>query len=346
MKKSVLLLVIPVVLVVVLIIVFVSVKANSPGKSEESILTVFSETYENIIDISGNIEAADEQYIYAAADGTIEKINFEEGDNVKKGDIVLVMDDIEQQYNIANLEYQIEQKKISGSPKEIELLNLQKKVLEKNLQDRHQAARFDGIIAELSVSEGDYVEAKDKLVTIINRAYLKATVEVAEVDSTRLALNQKVNFTFPAYDKPVVGYVSYFPSVGTITTRGATVIKTEVRIDNPPPEILTGFSFSGTITVTEPVKLILLDKRGIISQGGENFALRLSDSGDFEKIKVEVEPYGKDYVKILSGLKEGDKVQLSALKSGKRPDITQNRNKSENGRNGLEMAAPEPPPPR
>ena len=172
------------------------------------------------------------------------------------------------------------------------------------------------------------MEAKDKLVTIINRAYLKATVEVAEVDSTRLALNQKVNFTFPAYDKPVVGYVSYFPSVGTITTRGATVIKTEVRIDNPPPEILTGFSFSGTITVTEPVKLILLDKRGIISQGGENFALRLSDSGDFEKIKVEVEPYGKDYVKILSGLKEGDKVQLSALKSGKRPDITQNRNKS------------------
>ena len=52
MKKSVLLLVIPVVLVVVLVIVFVSGKANSPGKSEESILTVFSETYENIIDIN------------------------------------------------------------------------------------------------------------------------------------------------------------------------------------------------------------------------------------------------------------------------------------------------------
>lgn len=346
MKKSVLLLVIPVVLVVVLIIVFVSVKANSPGKSEESILTVFSETYENIIDISGNIEAADEQYIYAAADGTIEKINFEEGDNVKKGDIVLVMDDIEQQYNIANLEYQIEQKKISGSPKEIELLNLQKKVLEKNLQDRHQAARFDGIIAELSVSEGDYVEAKDKLVTIINRAYLKATVEVAEVDSTRLALNQKVNFTFPAYDKPVVGYVSYFPSVGTITTRGATVIKTEVRIDNPPPEILTGFSFSGTITVTEPVKLILLDKRGIITQGGENFALRLSESGDFEKIKVEVEPYGRDYVKILSGLSEGDRVRLSVSKPDKKAVPMQNAGKAGTNRKSGNSTAIEPPPPR
>lgn len=346
MKKVFFMIAVPVVLVLVVVFFFILGGKKTSVKAEENLLPVFSETYENIIDISGNIEAAEEQYIYAAADGTIEKINFSEGDRIKKGDIILIMDDTEQQYNIANLEYQIEQKKISGSPKEIELLSLQKKVLEKNLQDRHQAARFDGIIAELSVSEGDYVEAKDKLATIINRDYLKATVEVAEVDSPRLALNQKVNFKFPAYDKPVEGYVSYFPSVGTITTRGATVIKTEVRIDNPPPEILTGFSFSGTITITEPVNLLLLDKRGVIFQDGENFVFRLSESGEFEKTKVEVTPYGKNYVKIHSGLSEGDRVQLPELKPGEKAIPVQNTGRTGENRKGGNSASLEPPPPR
>ena len=203
--------------------------------------TVFTETYENTIEISGNISAAEQQQMTASSSGTIEKVYFKEGDRVKKGDVICKMSDLEQQYNIANLNQQIAQKKLNASPNEVELLEMQLKVKQQELEDKKCIARFDGIIAKLSVREGDYLEAKNEIATIINRDYLKATVEIAETDIPKLALNQKVIFTFPAYPEKVEGYVSYFSGVGTVTSRGSTVFDADIRIDNPPEEILTGF---------------------------------------------------------------------------------------------------------
>ena len=61
------------------------------------------------------------------------------------------MSDLEQQYNIANLNQQIAQKKLNASPKEVELLEMQLKVKQQELEDKKCIARFDGIIAKLSV---------------------------------------------------------------------------------------------------------------------------------------------------------------------------------------------------
>ena len=78
---------------------------------------------------------------------------------------------------------------------------------------------------QLSVSEGDVVEAKDEVGTIINRDYMSASVEIVENDVHKLKKGQIVKFTFPAYeDLEVTGYVDSFPAVGRITSRGATVV--------------------------------------------------------------------------------------------------------------------------
>lgn len=283
---------------------------------------VFSETYENTIEISGNINAAEQQKMTAASAGTIEKVYFKEGDFVKKGDIICKMDDLEQQYNIANLKYQIAQKKLSASPREIELLELQLKVKQNELNNKKCIARFDGIIAKLAVKEGDYLEAQNEIATIINRNYLKASVEVAEIDASKLALNQKVTFTFPAYPKPLTGYVSYFPAVGTITSRGSTVVEAEVRIDNPPDEILTGYSFTGTIQITEPQVLVLTDRNVLYFENKVPYVNKINSDGREEKIQIEYEPYGRNYIRILSGVAEGDLLVNAAgsLKSGQKKD--------------------------
>lgn len=276
------------------------------SQEEEVTFTVTQETFENTIEISGNITAADQQKLKSSSSGTIEKVYFKEGDRVKKGDVICKMSDLEQQYNIANLKYQIAQKKLNASPREIELLEMQLKIKEQELEDKRCIARFDGIIAKLSVHEGDYLEAQNEIATIINRDYLKATVEIAETDVSKLKLNQKVTFTFPAYPKVLEGYVSYFPAVGTITSRGSTVVDAEVRIDNPPEEILTGFSFTGTIEITAPKTLLLVSKNVIGFEDNKSIVKRINKNGSEETIEVEFEPYGAKYVNILSGVKKDD----------------------------------------
>lgn len=312
---------------------FVSCSKNKVG--EEDVFKVFTETFENTIEISGNIEAADEQRMVAASDGTIEKVYFKEGDVIKKGQTLCLMDDLQQQYNIANMEFQLAQKRLTASPKELKLLEMQLQIQKKALENKKSIARFDGVIAKLAVAEGDYLEATNEIATIIDRSYLKATVEIAETDASKLRLNQKVKFTFPAYKEPVEGYVSYFPAVGKITSRGSTVVEAEIRIENPPKEILTGYSFTGTIQITEPIINVLVDSKAVSFSDEGTTVTKLEKNGTESVVLVEVVPYGKDYVKVISGLSDGDIVvnKKANLKSGsKRREKDLAKDRSENSK--------------
>ena len=170
----------------------------------------------------------------------------------------------------------------------------------------------------MDVAPGDYIEAKDSVGTLIDRSYMKASVEIVETDVAKLKPNQVVNFTFPAYEDQVVkGYVVSYPAIGTVTQRGATVVKAEVRIDNPPDEILPNYSFTGEIEITAPVTVTLVERNAIGYEDGSAYVEVLNRDGTFSKVDVEVQQYDASYVKIISGVKAGDRLNnLGANRSG------------------------------
>jgi multidrug efflux pump subunit AcrA (membrane-fusion protein) len=274
---------------------------------------VRSETYRNVIEIAGSIAAAKEQTLQAAGDGTVMAVYVNEGDTVEKGQLILQIDDTEQRYNLARHDYDMEQKRLTGAPREIALMQQQRGVLLQRLRDRRITASFDGVMAQFSVSSGDYLEAKDTAGVLINRSYLMATVEIVETDAPKLKAGQPVTLMFPANgNTPIEGYVYSFPAVGTKTTRGAAVVKAEIRLDNPPDIILPNYSFTGEIEISPPITLTLVERLAIDREKGQTFAERFLPSGGTERIEVEVEPYGPQYVKVTSGLNPGDRVkQLS-----------------------------------
>ncbi len=307
-----------IILIIVLCVVALGLVAAkiflSKRNSSTSVVQTYrvrQETNENIIEISGNILAAQSQTLRVAGAGTVTKVNVKEGDFVKKGQVLLELDAVEQNYELSNLDYQIAQTKINGSKKELELQQQKRTVLQKKLEDRKVVASFDGYLAQFSVLTGDYLEAKDVVGTLIDRSYMKASVEVVETDVSKLKVNQPVRFTFPAYSKEVTGYVVSYPTVGSITSRGATVVETELRIDNPPEEILPQFSFTGVIQITEPETVLVIERQAISSKSGKSYAEVVQRDGTTKEVQVTVENYGTKYVKILSGLSAGDVVQNS-----------------------------------
>lgn len=150
--------------------------------------------------------------------GTVINVFVKKGDRLKKGDIIIQLDSTEQEYNIAKLDYDMAASKISGSKKELELQEKQRLSLLRKLEDRKVTATFDGIIADLDVSEGDSLEAKDSVGTLVNIDYLTADVEVSETDVPKLKIGQRVDFTFPAYNGTVQGYVVGWPAIGEVTS--------------------------------------------------------------------------------------------------------------------------------
>lgn len=308
---------------VIWLTVFISNKQKQKKIEKNATYVVTKEIVKNVIEISGTVEAAKSQSLQAAADGMVMAVYANEGDSVKKGQVLVELDTSSQEYDIAKIDYDIAQTRINGNPKELELKLIQKKSLEKKLEDRKIIANFSGILADFDVAPGDYLEAKDSVGTLVERSYLKSYVEVVETDAPKLAANQIVYCTFPSYpDHTVEGYVVSYPQVGTLTSRGASIVQVEIRIDNPPQIILPNYSFTGQIQITPPQTILLAPKEAVSFSPKGSFVEKVLKDGKKERVTVVAEPYGMSHFLITQGaIQEGDVLSGLSLPpvSGTKP---------------------------
>ncbi len=336
MKKKIKIIIICAAILLVIGAVLFILKSLLNNKSTEKVYyTANLETYENIIEISGTVAAAQEQTLQARSAGTVTAVYVKAGDKVKKGDVIIQLDDSEQLYNLEKQEYNMATKKLTASARELKLLETERNSLLQKVEDRKVTATFDGIIADLDVAVGDSLEAKDTVGTLVNIDYLTAEVEVTETDVSKLQVGQTVNFTFPAYsNKTVQGYVTSWPAIGEITSRGATVVKAKLRIDEYPEEILPNFSFTGKIEISPTEQYVVVSRYAIGYENKEPYVVIAKGE---KKKSVKIQPYGMEYVKVLEGLEGGEvllqqtKPKLSGFNRNRSGSSSSSKNKSSAG---------------
>ncbi|MBO4732476.1 MAG: efflux RND transporter periplasmic adaptor subunit [Spirochaetaceae bacterium] len=330
MKKKIKIIIICLFVLVIIGAALVVLRTILGSKSNEKVFyTANVETYENVIEISGTVAAAQEQTLQALSAGTVTEVLVKAGDKVKKGDIILKLDDSEQIYNLEKHDYNMATKQFSASARELKLMQTERNSILQKVNDRKVIATFDGIIADLKVAVGDSLEAKDKIGTLVNTDYLTAEVEVTETDVAKLSVGQKVIFKFPAYTKGTVeGYVTGWPAIGSVTSRGATVVNVSLRIDNYPDEILPYFSFTGKIEISPTESYVVVSRYAIGYENKEPYVVLAKGE---QKKSVKVEPYGREYVKVLEGLEGGEVLlqqtapKLSGMSRNKNTGMPNNK---------------------
>ncbi|MGP1440577.1 MAG: efflux RND transporter periplasmic adaptor subunit [Treponema sp.] len=313
-------------IILVLIVVFFVLykkffsKSTTTTAIELPPITVTKEVSKNQIQISGYIEAAQQQKFESPGEGIVETVKIKEGDKVKKGQLLFALDSKSQEVQLAKQVFAIEQEKINGASKKITLMQKERELLEKQLKDRSVYAKFDGVVAYLNLDQGQYAKAQDNFGTLIDRSYLKATVEVSESYAYRLAIGQKANLYFSAVPGVVVeGIVQAFPAIARLNSqRGNTVLDTKIIVENPPKGVLPGYSFSGSIIAGEDEEVLICDKSAIRYEEGQPFVDRILDDGKTQAIKVEVAPYIQGFVKFYSGVEEGYKLKNQTVISNTR----------------------------
>lgn len=338
MKKKIKIILICVAALVVIAAGLVVLKTVLSSKGTEKVYyTANVETYENIIEISGTVAAAQEQTLQARSAGTVTAVYVKAGDKVKKGDVIIQLDDSEQLYNLEKQEYNMATKRLTASERERKLLETERNSLLQKVEDRKVIATFDGIIADLDVAVGDSLEAKDTVGTLVNIDYLTAEVEVTETDVSKLEVGQKVTFTFPALSKKTVeGYVVGWPAIGEVTSRGATVVMVKLRIDDYPEAILPNFSFTGKIEISPTEEYVVVSRYAIGYENKEPYVVLAKGE---QKKSVKIQPYGMEYVKVLEGLEGGEVLlqQTTPKASGfnrNRPGNSNSNNKNKNNNGG------------
>jgi multidrug efflux pump subunit AcrA (membrane-fusion protein) len=285
-------------------------KAAAASTVKEVEAKVYENTYTTTIDLSGYVEAYQTQTLIFRSTGTITDVNVKEGDTVTKGESLASMDDTSQQYAIADLEAQIDKAKMNGSTRDLELLQMQLKTAENKLSYTKLYPNFDGIVASSSIHEGDYYEAGDKAMTVIDRSKLKATVEIDEIDMQYVHLGMTASLTFDSLPGQILqAEVTYIPTLGEYTSQGIGVKNVELTIENPPEALAPGYTFSGTISAEGETKLTLLPQSAVTTSRGTSKVTKKLEDGTKQTIVVTVKYLGEGICQLLTGdLKVGDTV--------------------------------------
>ena len=120
------------------------------------------------------------------------------------------------------------------------------------------------------------------------------------------------------------GYVVGWPAICEVTSRGATVVKVKLRIDDYPEAILPNFSFTGKIEISPTEEYVVVSRYAIGYENKEPYVVLAKGE---QKKSVKIQPYGMEYVKVLEGL-EGGEVLLQQS-TPKQSGMNRNRNRNQ-----------------
>jgi RND family efflux transporter MFP subunit len=295
--------------------------ASASIVASPAVYRVQAVTRSSAIDVTGHLEPVESEDIGFAASGKVAKVYVKEGDRVRARDLIAELDDSQQRYDLASLDFQIEKAKISGSKSELQLLELERQMKQAALEENKVWTTISGVVSTVDVREGEYVKSGETIspiARVIDLSALKATVEVDELDVPSVKVGQKVLFHVDALPElQVSGRVSSLPLEGRVTSEGIAVLDAEVQIDHPPRILLPGYSFSAQILAGEDEHLLVLDEKALQKSDSRTYVLLLpaAHGAPPERREVKTAEYETGKVRVLEGLAEGEKV-LAAGSAG------------------------------
>lgn len=281
-------------------------------RTNEAMVTETS--YSQVIDLSGSVEAYQTQTVVFRSTGAVTGVYVKEGDHVKEGTLLATIDDTSQMYNVANIESKIEEALLSGSLRELELLKMQLVMAQNNLEYTKAYANFDGLVASVNINVGDYSEAGNKAMVIIDRSKLKATVEIDEIDIQDVEIGMEATLTFDALsDQPIEATVSYIPMIGRTTNQGIGVLDVELVIEEPPAQVYPGFTFAGSISIPFEGSMLIIPANAITTTRNVSSVNKKGPDGNAVRVPVTTKYLGEGMHQVLSGdLKAGDTLLVTS----------------------------------
>jgi RND family efflux transporter MFP subunit len=278
---------------------------------------------------SGYIGVTNEKQLAFGSGGKIEKLFVEEGDEVKKGEILATLDTsaLELSLSQAQLardeaEYNLKQLKdvLHSSQDRIKLAEEALRVAEeavtevqKQLDEAVITAPFDGVIAVLTVKEGDIVPpptmAAQAIIHLIDLTSLELSAEVDEIDIPDVKPGQKAIIEVDALpDDLIDGEVVSISELPNLQT-GLVVYPVKISFDVPAGSaVKAGMSATADIIIEERSNILLVPSRVVRENEQGNTVVNVVIGKEIEERTVVTGISNGLQTEIISGLNEGETV--------------------------------------
>jgi len=277
------------------------------------------------IDYTASLIAFEEVHLAPSGPGRIEKINVEIGDNVTKGQVVVLMDraNLEQaQINLMNLETNYRRldtlkKTNSISDQQYDQVSSAYHIAKTSyqfLQENTQLkAPFSGVVSGKYFEDGEIYSGspvasigKPALVSIVQINQLKALVGISASYFPLISIGMKADMTSEIYpDLTFAGEIyKIYPTIDN-ATKTFTV---EVKIQNSNLKLRPGM-FSKIQLNLGKGNAILVPNMSLVKQTGTNdMYVFLNKNNISQKTLVKTGRMFDDKIEILEGLSKGDEI--------------------------------------
>ncbi|NLE84455.1 MAG: efflux RND transporter periplasmic adaptor subunit [Chloroflexi bacterium] len=208
-------------------------------------------------------------------------------------------------------QHELDKIQFGPDPAEVEKLELQIELADKQLENQYVTAPFDGTILSLNQEPGDQVTPGTLAARVADLSELFIEVPVSEVDIPAIQLGQSVILFFDAYfDEEFSATVTDISESGDRSTGIVNYLVT-VKMDEPSGRIKPGMTAGVSILTSEKPDALVIPTDSIFSRDGLNYVYVLRN-GNPEMEQVTVGAYSNRLIEVLNtDIAEGELIVIT-----------------------------------
>ena len=290
-----------------------------------SIKELAFEEFNHYIEVNGVVEAINAAYISPEINGQIKEIYVEEGQYVKKGQLLIkinssviesTLKEVETSLELAITVYE-KQKQLWEKNIGSELDYLQAKNNKESLESRLETlqaqidmamikAPIDGIVDEVFVKDGELAIPGIQMIQLVNLNNLYVNADVSEAYITKVKKGEMVVLEFPSYPDIIMNVPVH--RIGNVVKSANRTFKVQLKIKNEndqiKPNVLARIKINDYTTENALLVSSLIVKQDL--KGSYVFVANGDNTAN--KAYIETGMSYMDLTMVTTGLSVGDRV--------------------------------------
>jgi membrane fusion protein, multidrug efflux system len=340
MKKQIKTIIIVLIVLVLLLLIFLpkitsSDQNDSSGMSDPRRMQipvnahiVSYEKLNEMVYTTGSILANEEVELRSEISGKITQILFKEGSYVKKGDLLVKINDSELQAQLRKAESKVKlvedreerqrqlaqgqmisQEDYESTLNDLEASKAEYDLIQAQIDKTEIRAPFSGIIGLRGVSEGSFVTTTTKIATLQNLANLKVDFAIPQKYAEHVSVGEEVTFKLSSSD---FQYKARIYAIEPTIDPSTRTLKLRAICSDSYKSLFPGAFVNVKLKLKETDNAILIPTVAIVPEL-KGQSVYLYKDGTVISLNVDLGIREENAVQVISGLAEGDTVITSGI---------------------------------
>jgi membrane fusion protein (multidrug efflux system) len=293
-----------------------------------SALVITPAPFENRINSTGTILANEEVEIRSEITGQIVKIHFTEGTRVKKGNLLVKINDDELRAQLLKQQSQrslaedifkrrkqlyqsglISSEDYDKAENDLKSIQAEIALIKARIGKTELRAPFDGEIGLRYVSEGSFVNSSTRIATLQNISSVKLDFSIPEKYAAVVTAGSTVTFTVSGSTETYAGSIfAIEPKIDPVTR----TVQIRARSENIKRTLVPGAFAQVQLLLEKIPNAIMIPSEAVIPEM-EGQKVFLAVNGQAQSRVVSTGLRTEQFVQITSGLRSGDTLVTSGV---------------------------------